>query len=104
MVFIFNEHRILTGVEKSLYCTSEAYRISAQTISLCCTGKRISSNGFYFRHSHPNVRIDIYEDVDNLTLEEYDELCGEQKRYHSTREMKKRKTKAGRTKKSNTIK
>ncbi len=104
MVFIFNEHRILTFVAKSLYSASEAFRISAQTISLCCTGKRISSNGFYFRHSHPNIRIDIYEDVDKLTLEEYDQLCGVNKRYHSTREMKKRKTKAGRTRKSNTIK
>ncbi len=101
MVFVFNEHRVLTSVIKSLYSASQAYRISAQTISLCCTGKRISSNGYYFRHSDPNVRIDLYEDMDNLTVEEYDELCGVQKKYHSTSEMKKRKHKAGRTKKSN---
>ncbi len=101
MVFIFNEHRILTFVAKSLYSASEALHISAQTISLCCTGKRISSNGYYFRHSHKNVRIDLYEDIDKLTVEQYDELCGTERRYHPISEMKKRKQKSGRTRKSN---
>jgi hypothetical protein len=94
MVFVFNEHRILTGIMKSLYATSQAYRISAQTVSMCCTGRRISSNGYYFRHSDEGVRIDLYADIDNLTLEEYDELCGMDKRYHSTGEMKKRKARS----------
>jgi hypothetical protein len=101
MVFVFNEHRILTSIMKSLYSASQVFRISAQTISLCCTGKRISSNGYYFRHSDPNVRIDLYEDMDNLMLEEYDELCGVSRRYHSTGEMKKRKQKSGRVKRTN---
>ena len=96
MVFVFNEQRILTGIHKSLYATSQAYRISAQTVSLCCTGRRISSNGYYFRHSDTGVRIDLYSDIDNLTLEEYDDLCGASRRYHSTSEMKKRKARSGR--------
>ncbi len=94
MVFVFNEQRILIGILKSLYCASQAYRISAQTISLCCTGKRISSNGNYFRHSDPGVVIDLYKDIDNLTLEEYDDLCGVDKQYHSTSEMRKRKARS----------
>ena len=95
-VLIFNEHRILIAVIKSLHTATQITRITTQTISLCCTGHRISSNGFYFRHSHPNVKVDMDEDMDTLTLEEYDELCGVKREYHSICDMKIRRKRAGR--------
>jgi len=95
-VLIFNENRVLIATIKSLHCATQVTRINAQTISLCCTGQRISSNGFYFRHSDPGVKIDLDVDEDNLTLEEYDELCGVVREYHPVSEMKNRRIKAGR--------
>lgn len=93
---MFNEHRILIAVIKSLHVATQVTKITAQTISLCCTGQRISSNGFYFRHSDPNVKIDTDDDIDVLTLEEYDELCSVTRQYHSVSEMRTRRHKAGR--------
>ena len=93
---MFNENRILITVIKSLHTATQVTLINAQTISLCCNGHRISSNGFYFRHSHPNIKIDMDEDVDILTLEEYDELCGVERQYHPPHEMRTRRIKAGR--------
>ena len=97
---IFNEHKILIAVIKSLHCATQITRITAQTISLCCTGRRISSNGFYFRHGDPTVKVDIDEDIDAITLDEYDDLCGVRREYHSSSEMKNRRYKAGRVNKS----
>lgn len=101
-VLIFNEHRILVSVNKSLHVTTQLLMITSQTISLCCTGQRISSNGFYFRHSHQNVKIDVDEDIGYLTLEEYDQMCDVIRQYHSPSEMKNRRIKAGRINKRST--
>lgn len=38
------------------------------------------SAGFYFRKLHPDVEV-VTEDLDALSLEAYDELCGEVRRY-----------------------
>lgn len=51
-----------------------------------CTGKYVATGGFYFRHAHPDVQIDL-SDLDNLTLQEYDRLCGVERRYFTVREM-----------------
>lgn len=60
--------------------------INLQSISFSCTGKYVATGGFYFRHAHPDVQIDL-SDLDNLTLQEYDRLCGVERRYFTVREM-----------------
>jgi hypothetical protein len=55
-------------------------------ISFCCTGKYISSGGYYFRHIKPDVKIEI-NDLDNLRIEEYDKMCGEERLYHTTKQL-----------------
>lgn len=62
--------------------------LSCREITLLdfCTGKYVATGGFYFRHAHPDVQIDL-SDLDNLTLQEYDRLCGVERRYFTVREM-----------------
>ncbi len=81
-VLIFDSRRKLIGVVKSLGAASEVTKITAQSISLVCTGKRIVSHNHYFRHQHPDVAIDLDEDIDILDLIEYDKMCKEDRRYY----------------------
>ncbi|MDR1610393.1 MAG: hypothetical protein LBS08_02660, partial [Candidatus Symbiothrix sp.] len=48
--------------------------------------KYISSGGYYFRHIHPEVKIEI-NDLDNLRVEDYDKLCGEERQYHTVKQL-----------------
>ena len=92
-VLVFNGARILIAIVRSLHSAAEFSTCNLQAISFSCTGKYISTGGFYFRHFHPEIEIEI-QGLDNLKLEEFDIMCGQKRRYHSVRDMaKKRNTK-----------
>lgn len=86
MVLVFNGARVLIGISRSMHSAALMTGSNLQAISFCCSGKYISTNGFYFRHVHPDIEIEI-TDLDTLKLEEYDQMCGQQRRYHPVREM-----------------
>jgi hypothetical protein len=85
-VLVFNGARVLIAVVRSLHSASTLSSGNLQAISFACTGRYISTGGFYFRHVHPDIEIEM-NDLDNLKLEDYDHLCGTKRRYHSVREM-----------------
>ena len=76
MVLIFNGAQILVAITRSLHSAAELTKGNLQAISFCCTGKYICSGGFYFRHLHPNVEIEL-QDLGTLQLQDYDSLCGD---------------------------
>lgn len=84
MVLIFNGAQILVAITRSLHSAAELTKGNLQAISFCCTGKYICSGGFYFRHLHPNVEIEL-QDLGTLQLQDYDSLCGEKRTYYSVR-------------------
>ncbi|MDR2915755.1 MAG: hypothetical protein LBV74_13125 [Tannerella sp.] len=90
-VLVFNGARVLVAIVRSLHSASLLSRGNLQAISFCCTGKYVSTGGFYFRHIHPDIEVEI-GDLDTLNLEEYDKMCGVRRRYHSVREMARRRT------------
>lgn len=85
-VLIFNGAYILVAIARSLHSAAEFSGINLQAISYACTGKYVATGGFYFRHVHPDVEIEL-SDIDTLKLQEYDHLCGVTRRYFTTREM-----------------
>lgn len=85
-VLIFNPAQTLIAIARSLHSAAELTRGNLQSISFCCTGKYASSNGFYFRHIHPKVEVEM-SDLGTLQLQEYDKLCGEKRIYYSTKQM-----------------
>jgi hypothetical protein len=89
-VLVFNGARALIAIVRSLHSASAFSGGNLQAISFCCTGKYISTGGFYFRHVHPEIEIET-GDLDNLKLEDYDNMCGVDRRYHSVREMAKKR-------------
>ncbi|GAB6119662.1 hypothetical protein [Dysgonomonas termitidis] len=89
-VLIFNGAKVLIGITRSLHAASLLTGGNLQAISFCCLGKYISTGGFYYRHIHPDIEIDL-SDLDSLGLEEYDKMCGQERRYHTVREMAKKR-------------
>lgn len=91
-VLIFNGSRVLIAIVRSLHKAAEFTGCNLQAISHCCTGRCIQTGGYYFRHIHPKIEIEV-NDLDNLTVQQYDELCGYAgRKYHPIRSMKKYKT------------
>jgi hypothetical protein len=90
-VLIFNGTRVLIAIVRSLRSASLLSGSNLQSISFSCTGRYISTGGFYFRHLNADIEVET-GDLDNLKLEEYDKLCGVTRRYHSVREMAHRRS------------
>jgi len=87
-VLIFNGACKLIAIARSARAANELMRGSEQGISFACSGKYISSNGFYFRHIPDDIEITL-EDIGNLDLRDFDELCGVKREYYTTHELSK---------------
>lgn len=85
-VLVFNGARVLVAVIRSLCSAAELTHNRASAVHNCCTGKTVRSGLYYYRQLHPDVLIEM-DDLDSLTLEEYDNLCGVERKYLSTRRM-----------------
>ncbi|KAA6302851.1 MAG: hypothetical protein EZS26_001021 [Candidatus Ordinivivax streblomastigis] len=90
IVLVFNGARVLIAIVRSLHSAALFSGGNLQAISFVCTGKYISTGGYYFRHVHPEIEVEV-GDLDTLKLETYDEMCGTERRYHSIREMARRR-------------
>lgn len=86
-VLAFNSARILVGVFRSGRAAAELSTGQAQAISNACTGKVTTAMGYYWRHEHPEVELEM-SDIGSLKIEEYDELCNEEREYKSSRDIK----------------
>lgn len=85
-VLVFNGAYVLVAIVRSLHSAADFSDINLQAISFSCTGKYVAAGGFYFRHAHPDIQIEL-SDLDSLKLQEYDRMCGATRRYFTTREM-----------------
>jgi len=93
-VLIFNASRKLIALVRSLHSAAELAGSSPMSVSYCCTGKSIASNGYYFRYIDPEVEISTNEDLGTLKVEEYDNLCGIERGYHTKEYMNNMREKA----------
>lgn len=85
-VLVFNAAQVLIEITRSVRSAYELTGGNLQAISFACTGRFISTGGFYFRHVSPHVEIEM-SDIGNLKLPDYDQLCGVTRKYHSVRKM-----------------
>lgn len=99
-MLVFNGARVLIAVIRSLHTASSLTGGNPQAISFCCTGKYVSTGGLYFRHIHPDIEIE-FSDLDALSLDDYDKLCGEEREYHSVREMARMRNKINKVRLNN---
>lgn len=85
-VLVFNGAQRLIGIVRSVRSVYELTNGNLQAISFACTGRLISTGGFYYRHVHPSIEIEM-GDIGTLKLRDYDKMCGEIRKYHSVRDM-----------------
>ena len=85
-MLIFNGARVLVAIVRSLHCAAELTHENKSAIHNCCTGKSVRSGAYYYRQLHPDILLEM-DDLDKLTLKEYDDLCGVKRKYISTRKM-----------------
>ena len=74
------------AIVRSLHCAAELTHENKSAIHNCCTGKSVRSGAYYYRQLHPDILLEM-DDLDKLTLKEYDDLCGIKRKYISTRKM-----------------
>lgn len=91
MVLVFSGSYVLTTIVRSGRQAASDFNINAQAISGACTGRYVSAGARYFRHLHPNVDINLTDDMDTLTVQEYDQMCKEDRSYYPPQEMTRRK-------------
>lgn len=86
-VLAFDSSLRLIGIFQSYNATEKITGIKHQVLLRCCNGKMISSKGFYFRELPNDTVVDI-DDLNTLTLLEFDKEMGYDRHIYATRNMK----------------
>lgn len=86
-VLVFCPARKLIAIVRSMNSAAEMTGAKNKAVLMACRGCYVATAGFYFRCLHPDILVGT-EDLDTLTLEEYDALCGEHRRYLPTKKLK----------------
>ena len=85
-ILIFNAAGELVAIVRSLHCAAELTHENKSAIHNCCTGKSVRSGAYYYRQLHPDILLEM-DDLDKLTLKEYDDLCDVKRKYISIRKI-----------------
>lgn len=86
-VLAFNGSGDLVSMFSSVNMASEISGVSAQVVSACCAGKNVSSRGLYFRHFDRDKYSLSAEELGKFTVQEFDDIVGEERKYKSFRLM-----------------
>ena len=82
-ILVFNPLKRLVAVFNSLSGTASAFDVRPQSIHYACSGKCITCNNLYFRQNKGVVTV-TFEDLGKLKLQDYDRLCGVERKYYKT--------------------
>lgn len=85
-VLVFNQMKRLVAICQSVNATAEMFKTSVQSIFYVCSGKSISCNGYYFRKLDDEIEV-TFDDLGVLTIQEYDSLCGVERKIYPTSKM-----------------
>ena len=85
-ILVFNSLKRLIAIFQSVSATAKAFNTSSQSIHYVCTGRCISCQGLYFRHLMDDIEV-TFDDLGVLKLEEYDQLCGVERKIYKTKNM-----------------
>lgn len=80
-VLVFNTSKKLIAICKSLRAAAELIGGSVQAVRFAAIGSTMTSGGYYFRVMNNKVIVDL-NDLGRLNLMDYDEKCGEERKYH----------------------
>lgn len=85
-ILVFNPLKRLIAIFQSSTAAARAFGIKPNTISCACSGELIACHNLYFRHLQDDIEV-TFDDFGTLRVEEYDKLCGVERRYYKTKRM-----------------
>lgn len=85
-ILVFNSLKRLIAIFQSVSATAKTFNTYSQSIHYACSGRCISCQGLYFRHLMDNIEVTL-DDLGTLKLEEYDQLCGVERKIYKTKNM-----------------
>lgn len=88
-VLAFNSCKRLIGVFQSALAAAKALDVHTQSVHYACTGRCIAVGKLYLRHLPDQIEI-TFEDLGQLRLEEYDKLCGVERKVYPTNKMERK--------------
>lgn len=92
-VAVFDYAYNLIAIFRSVTQAGECTGCSPQSVSTNCSGRTITSGGLYFRYLDTD-RFEIgSDDLGVLTLQEFDNLSGNYRKYKATKACKKEREK-----------
>lgn len=86
-ILVFNPLKKFIGVISSQLQAARMLGVRTPTIKAACNGTAISTCNLYLRWWNPDIEIDVNEELGELTLKEYDQLCGVQRRVYKDKKM-----------------
>ena len=95
-LLVFNSRRILSFIAASAYEIGKISDIRPDCITKASRGDLISTGNYYFRYFDKKVEVEI-SDVGELTLEEYDKLCGVERKLCPTKDHNRKKRRITKT-------
>jgi len=87
-VLAFDRSLKLVGIFQSYSAAEKITGSKHQILLRCCNGQMISSKGFYFREVPEDTIVDV-DDLNKLTLLDFDKQMGFDRHIYATRNMKK---------------
>lgn len=86
-ILVFNPLKKFIGVFSSQLQAARILGVKTPTIKAACDGTAISTCHLYLRWWNPEIEIDVDKELGVLTLSEYDQLCGVQRRVYKNKRM-----------------
>lgn len=88
-ILVFSPLKRLVAIFQSLTATANAFNCRPQSIHYACIGKCISCNKLYFRILQDDIEVTL-DDLGDLRIEEYDKLCGVERKYYKNSKMERK--------------
>lgn len=85
-ILVFSSLKRLVGIFQSVTSTAKAFGARSQSIHYACNGTCISCQGLYFRHLQDDIEVTL-DDLGVLKLDEYDKLCGVERKVYRNKNM-----------------
>lgn len=85
-ILVFTPLKRLIAIFHSVNAAAKAVGANPQSVHYVCTGTCISTKGYYFRTLQDNIEVTL-DDLGTLRLEEYDALCGVERKIYRTKKM-----------------
>lgn len=86
-ILVFNPLKKFIGVFSSQLQAARILGVKTPTIKAACDGTAISTCNLYLRWWNPEIEIDVDKELGLLTLLEYDQLCGVQRKVYRNKRM-----------------